>query len=161
MGLFVEFDELAADDGSGGMGLGGFEGLFVADAETNHAGVLEVHSLDAREVGLLLVAEGLLGTGGGGGGDHVDEAVGVVVDEADALIARFGGDEHDDADVVAVGNGLVLFQIVLEGEVGDDDSVDAHFHAALTELLEAELHDGVEVAHQNQWKPPSCPPKGG
>ena len=47
LGLFVELDELAADDGASGIGLGSFEGLLVADAETDHAGMLEVHALDA------------------------------------------------------------------------------------------------------------------
>ena len=85
----------------------------------------------------------------------------MLIDEADALVARFGGDEHDDADVVLVGNGLVFFQIILEGKVGNDNTVNAYFGATLAEPFESELHDRVEVAHHNQWEPPSCPLKGG
>ena len=150
LGFVEEGDELGADDGAGGVVLGGLEGLGVRDAEAYHAGVAEVHGVDAAEVGLLGVVEALLGTGYGGGGDHVDEAVGVVVDEADAVVGGLGGDEHDDAEVVLVGDGLHLSEVVVEGEVGDDHAGDAGFGAALAEGLDAVVEDGVEVAHENQ-----------
>ncbi len=148
---FVEQgDEAAADDGAGGVGAGGVEGLLVADAEADHAGVAQLQVFYLLEVGLLGGVEILLGAGGGGAGHHVDETVGVGVDFADAGFAGFGGDEHDDADVVFQGDGFVGRFVVAEGEVGDDDAVDAALGALPAEGFEAELHDGVEVAHQDE-----------
>ena len=144
-------DELAADDGAGGVCLCALEGLSVADAKANHAGVLQLHGGDAVEVGLLGFVKGGLRAGGGGGADHIDEAVGVLVDEADALVAGLGCNQHDDAEVVAVGHGFVRVEVVAEWQVGNDHAVDAHLCATLAEWLESEVHDGVEVAHQDQW----------
>ena len=150
--VFIEEgDEAAADDGTGGVGLCCFECLFVADAEANHAGVYEVHVVDAVEVGLFLGVEFFLGACCGGGGYHIDESVGVVVDEADAFFACFWGDEHDDFEVVLIGNGLIVIEIVFEWEVGDYHAVDAACYTMVTEAFEAEMEDGVEVAHEDEW----------
>lgn len=143
-------DEAATDDGTGRVGAGGVEGLLVADAEADHAGIAQMHILYLLEIGLLLGIEIFLGTGSGGTGHHVDETVGVPVDFADAGFAGFGSDEHDDADVIAVGNGFVGFLIVLERKVRDDDAVDATFHTLPAESFEAKLHDGVEVSHEDE-----------
>ena len=44
---------------------------------------------------------------------------------------------------------MFFFRCVEEtGEVGNDDSIDAAFHALLAEGFEAELHDGIEVSHK-------------
>ena len=52
---------------------------------------------------------------------------------------------------VLVGYGTVFVHIILERQVGDDDSVDATFLAFLAEVLKAVLHDRIQVAHQHQW----------
>ncbi|EGF51224.1 hypothetical protein HMPREF9446_03605 [Bacteroides fluxus YIT 12057] len=69
---------------------------------------------------------------------------------ADTGFIGFGSDEHDDPYVTFPGNGLVTFFVILEGEVGDDDTVDAAFGTLPAEILETELHDGVEVAHEDE-----------
>lgn len=143
-------DEAAADDSAGGVGASGVESLFVADAEADHAEIAQMHILYFLEVGLLLGVKIFLGTGSGGAGYQIDETVGVLVDFADTGFAGLGGDEHDDAYVVAVGDGFVSFFVVLEREVGDDDTIDAAFHAFPAEGFEAELHDRVKVAHKDE-----------
>lgn len=60
----LQSDELAADDGSGGVGTRGFQGLLVADAEADHAWVFQVHLIDTVEIFLKRIAEGFLGAGG-------------------------------------------------------------------------------------------------
>ena len=89
--LVEQADEAAADDGTGGVPLRGFQCLAVADAEADHARVGQSHAVYAVEVGLFFCIERFLHSGGGSGRHHVDEAVGVLVDEADALLAGFGG----------------------------------------------------------------------
>ncbi len=150
MGFVEQGDELGTDDGTSGIVLSGLQRLFVGDAETYHTRIAQVHRVDATEVGLLLLVERLLRARDGGGGNHVDEAIGVLVDEADAFIGGFGCDEHNDAKVVAVGHGLHLFQIVLEGKVGNDHSADATLDARLTEGFDAIVQDGIEVAHEDE-----------
>ena len=99
---------------------------------------------------MLPGVEVFLGTGGGGTGHQIDEAVGVGVYFADAGFAGFGGDEHDDTDVILRGDGFVTLFVIAEREVGNDDAVDAAFHALLAEGFEAELHDGIEVSHKDK-----------
>ena len=72
------------------------------------------------KVGLLPGVEVFLGTGGGGTGHQIDEAVGVGVYFADAGFAGFGGDEHDDTDVILRGDGFVTLFVIAEREVGND-----------------------------------------
>ena len=74
----------------------------------------------------------------------------MFVDFTDTGLAGFGGDEHDDAEVVTVGNRFIRFFVILEGKIGDNDTVDATFYAFLTEGFEAEFHDRVEIAHQDE-----------
>ena len=149
--VFVEQrDELRTDDGTCSIVLCSLEGLCIADAKTNHTGIAQVHGVDASEIVLFLFVETLLNACDGSGADHIDETVGVVVDEADALLAGLWGDEHDDAQVVAVGNGFYDVLIVGEGQVRDDDTADSTFHALLTECLDAEMQDGVEITHEDQ-----------
>ena len=57
VGLVEEGNELGADDGTGGVLLGGLEGLAVADAETNHTGIAELHSVDTTEILLFGIVE--------------------------------------------------------------------------------------------------------
>ena len=54
---------------------------------------------------------------------------------------------------MAVGNGLDLVHVVLEGQVRNDDAIDAYFLATLEESLVAHVIDGIHVAHQYQGKP--------
>ena len=75
----------------------------------------------------------------------------MVVDEADALFAGLGRDEHDDAQVVAVGDGLDGLQIVGKGEVGDDHARHTGIGTRLAERLDAIVQDGVQIAHQDEW----------
>lgn len=132
------------------MGAGGIECLFVADAEAYHAWIAQVHILYLLEVGLLPGVEVFLGTGGSGTGHQIDETVGVGVYFADAGFAGFGGNEHDDTDVILRGDGFVTLFVIAEREVGNDDAIDAAFHALLAEGFEAELHDGIEVSHKDK-----------
>ena len=132
------------------MGASGIECLLVADAEAYHAWIAQVHILYLLEVGLLPGVEVFLGTGGSGTGHQIDEAVGVGVYFADAGFAGFGGNEHDDTDVILRGDGFVTLFVIAEREVGNDDAIDAAFHALLAEGFEAELHDGIEVSHKDK-----------
>ena len=91
-----------------------------------------------------------MGTGGGGTGHQIDESVGVGVYFADAGFAGFGGNEHDDTDIILQSDGFVTLFVIAEGEVGNNDAVDAAFHALLAEGFEAELHDGIEVPHKDK-----------
>ena len=150
MGVVEESDELGADDGTGCVTLGCFKCLLVADTETYHTRIAEVHAVDATEVLLLGIVERLLGASDGGTRYHVDEAVGVLVDEADAVVAGLWRDEHDDAEVVAIGDGLDDVLVVVEGEVGDDHAANTGVDARLTEGFDAVVEDGIEIAHEDE-----------
>ena len=116
-----------------------------------------MHRMNLVEVGLLGLVELLLCTSDGCRRNHIDESRSVVVDETDTFFGRFGRDEHDDAQVVMVGDGLEVLHIVLEGKVGNDDTIDTHTNTFLAELLEPKLHDGVEIAHEDERKIVSYP----
>ena len=139
------------DDGTCGILLGRLQCLFVRDAKTYHAGIAQVHGIDATEVLLLLFVERLLGTRGGSRRDHIDKAVGMLIDEADALLAGFRCDEHDNTDVILVSGRFDTLQLIIEGQVRDDDTANATFYTRLTERVNAVLHDGVQIAHQHEW----------
>ena len=66
------------------------------------------------------------------------------------LLGSLRCDEHDDAQVVAVCYGLYLCEIVIEGQVGDDESGDTSLGSILTKLLDAIVQDGVEIAHEDK-----------
>ena len=153
-GIAVRFvqkgDEAAAYDASRGMCTGGVEGGLVADAEAYHAGIAQLHILDFTEVGLLLCVKIVLGTCGSSRGNHVDETVGMGIDLTDAFFAGFGGDEHDDAEVVLLGDVFIMFFVIAEGKVGNDDAVDAARDTLLAEGFESVVQDGVQVAHQDE-----------
>lgn len=99
---------------------------------------------------MLLAIEIFLGTGSSSAGYHIDEAVGMFVDFTDTGFAGFGGDEHNDTDIVTVGNRFIRFFVIFEGKIGNNNAVDATFYTFLTESLEPEFHDRVEIAHQNE-----------
>ena len=109
-----------------------------------------MHILYLFEISLLLAIEIFLGTGSSSAGHHIDEAVGMFVDFADTSLAGFGGDEHDDTDVVTVGNRFIRFFVILERKIGNNNAVDTTFYAFLTESLEPEFHDRVEIPHQDE-----------
>ena len=132
------------------MGAGGIECLFIADAETYHTRIAQVHVLNLLEVGLFPGVEILLRAGGGCRRHHINESVGVGIYLADALFAGFGGDEHDDADVVFLRDGLIVRLVFPEGQVGDDDAVDATFRTCPAEGFKAEVQDRIEISHQYQ-----------
>lgn len=148
--LVEQGDEPAADNGTGGMLLGRFQGLPVADAEADHTRMGQSHLVYTVEVGLFGAVELFLCTGSGSRRYHVDKTVRVPVDETDTLFARFRRDEHDDFQPVAVGYGFECFHIVPEGEVGDDDPVYPAVCTALAKGFETIMEDGVEVSHQYQ-----------
>ena len=106
--------------------------------------------MDATEILLLLFIETLLGARNRGRTDHIDEAIGVVVDETDALLTGLRGDQHDDAQVVLVGHRLDDVQIVVERQVRDDGTTDASLDTRLTESLNTVMQDGVQIAHQHE-----------
>ena len=74
----------------------------------------------------------------------------MFVDQADTVCGGFRSDQHDQFQVVAVGSLFIVWHIVGKREVGDDHAVYTGFHTLLTECLEAELHDRIEVTHQYQ-----------
>ena len=109
-----------------------------------------MHLVDATEVGLLGIVERLLGPGNGSRADHVDEAIGILVDEADALVAGLRRDEHNDTEVVAVGDGFYDVLVVIERQVGYNHAADAALDTTLTKRLDAVVEDGIQVAHEDE-----------
>ena len=88
--LVEQGDEPAADDGTGGMLLGRFQSLPVADAESRSmARMGQSHLVYTVEVGLFGAVELFLCTGSGSRRYHVDKTVRVPVDETDTLFAGF------------------------------------------------------------------------
>ena len=150
-GFIEQSHELAADDGTGCVILRTGKGLLVADTETDHAWVAEVHAVDMVEVSELGITEVALGTRDAGGANHIDEAIGMLVDEVDALLTCFRCNEHDDPYIILVCHGFYLFQIVFEGEVGDDDSIHIGLVAVFEELFIAHVEDGIQVTHKDEW----------
>ena len=148
--IVEQCDELRPDDGTLGIVESSLEGLCVADAEAYHTWVFELHLVDSPEVFLLLLVETLLGTGCGRRTDHIDEAVGILVDETYALLTGFWCDEHDEAQVVPVGYRLHDSLVVVEWQVGDNGSADATFHTTLAEFLYAVMKYGVEISHHHE-----------
>ena len=122
----------------------------VGDAESDEPWVAQAHARNAAEVGFGLGTEGVLRSRGGCRGDHVDETVGGFVNQADALLARFGRDEHYHAQAVAVGHGAVVADVVVKRQVRNNHAVNAAGGAVAAEVFKAILHDGVEVAHEQQ-----------
>ena len=149
--VFVEQrDELRTDDGTCSIVLCSLEGLCIADAKTNHTGIAQVHGVDATEIVLFLFVETFLNASDGCRANHVDEAIGVVIDETDALLARLWGNQHDDAQVVAVGNGFHNVLIVGEGQVRDDDSAYTALNTTLAKSFNAILHDRIQITHEDE-----------
>jgi hypothetical protein len=66
---------------------------------------------------------------------------------ADALLAGFGGDEHDDPDVVFLCDGLIIFFVFPERQVGNDYAVDAAFRTFPAESLKTEVYNRIEITH--------------
>lgn len=126
-------DELAAYDGTGGIVMRTFERLTVAYAEAYHARIVQIHGIDTLEVLLLGFVEILLRTGYACRTYHIDESVGVTVDKSDALFRCLWRYHHDATQIVAVGKRLYLAEIVIEGQVGDDESRDSALHTTLAE----------------------------
>lgn len=63
--VFIEQSyETASYDSSGSMGAGSIESLFVANTETYHAWVVQIHVLNFFEISLFSVVEILLCAGG-------------------------------------------------------------------------------------------------
>ncbi len=126
---------------------------FVGDAEADEARVAQLHGLNALKIGFLLA--GRLGIGaarGAGTRDEVKERIRQLVDAADALGSGLGRDEEDGAQIVALKNFLVLLQVVVQGQVRQDEPIDAHGRGFAAEVLHAELHHRVEVAHEQDGR---------
>ena len=104
------------------------------------------------EISQLGIAETALGARDARGADHVDESIGMLIDETDALLAGFRGNHHDDTDVILVGYGFYHLQIIIKGKVWDDGAAHSALYAALEESLNAVVHDWVQVSHQHEWK---------
>src|SRR5574344_1935097 len=111
-----------SDNGACGIVLSALQRLFVGYSKTDHARMFQVHGVDTMEIFLFGFIKTLLGSRDGRRRYHIDETVCVVIDEVDALLGCLGGDEHDDADIVPVGNRFYGLLIILEREVGDDGS---------------------------------------
>ena len=85
LGTIEQLHELTAYDSAIGIGLSRLQSLLVADAEANHRRVLKVHGMHLVEISLFGSIELLLSTSDGSTRHHVDEPIGVLVDETDAL----------------------------------------------------------------------------
>ena len=59
------------------------------------------------------------------------------------FFAGFRCDEHNHSDVIAFGNDTIMFLVITEREIGDNDAVDTTFHTFTAEILKSELHDWV------------------
>ena len=73
----------------------------------------------------------------------------MFINLAYAFFTCFRGDKHDYLHVIPLCNGAEVFLIVFERKVGNDDSVNAAFGALPAEVVKAELHDRVEISHQD------------
>ena len=85
------------------------------------------------------------------GRNHVDESISVLVYFSYPCFTGFGSNEHDDAQVVLLCYRAEFFYIIFKWQVGNDYTVYAAALATFTEIFEAILHDGVQVAHENKW----------
>ena len=70
------------------------------------------------EISQLGIAETALGARDACRTDHVDESIGMLIDETDALLAGFWRNHHDDTDVILVGYGFYHLQIIIKGRSG-------------------------------------------
>ena len=86
-GFIEQCHELATNDGTSCVILRTGKGLLVADTETDHAWVAEVHAVDMVEVSELGISETALSASDTCRTDHIDKAVGMLVDKADSLLA--------------------------------------------------------------------------
>ena len=148
--LVQQRDEAAADNGTRSVVAGSLESGTIADAETYHTRIAQVHIVYLLEIRPFAGIEVFLSSGCSSRRNHVDEAVGVCVNLSDALFAGFRGDEHDDAQVVVESYVLVTGFVVAEGQIGYNDSVNAASHTLAAECVEAILHDRVEISHENE-----------
>ena len=71
------------------------------------------------------------------------------IDQPDSFLGGLWGDQHDHFQVMAIGDLLVVGDIIGVRQVGDDHSVYAGLYATGTEFLETVLHDRIQVAHQD------------
>ena len=126
------------------------QGLLVADAEANHAGIVELHLLDGFKIGQFGCTELVLCACDACGAHHVDESVGVGINLAHPVFFRFGRNHHDNAHIVAVGYGLHLLHVVFEGEVGDNGPAHTCLLAVLAKAFYPIMHHHIQVAHQYQ-----------
>ena len=143
-----QLDELASDDAASRVLCRRFESRPVADSKTDQPWVPEVHGVNLPEIGLLLLVEALLRAGRCRARYHVDEPVGVRVNLPDTFVGGFGRNQHNHLDAIAVGERLVILQIVREREVRDNDAVHTDRHARTAKAFESVLHDGIQIAHQ-------------
>ena len=104
------------------------------------------------EISQLGITETALGARNARGADHVDETIGMLIDETDALLAGFWRNHHDDTDVILVGNGFHHLQIIIKRKVWDDGAAHAALYAVFEESLNAVVHDWVQITHQHEWK---------
>ncbi len=85
-------------------------------------GIAQIHAVDMVEVSQLGIAETALGASDTCRTDHIDKAIGMLVDEADALLAGFWRNHHDDTDVILVGYRFHHLEIVIKRKVGNNGS---------------------------------------
>ena len=102
---------------------------------------MQIHGIDALEVLLLGFVEVLLRTGYACRTYHIDESVGIAVDKPYAFLRRFGRYHHDATQIVTVGKGLYLIEIVVERKVRDYESRNAALYTTLTEALISVVQD--------------------
>ena len=67
----------------------------------------------------------------------------MLVDKADTLLAGLGCDEHDDAQIVAIGDGLYDILVIVERQIGDDSAADTCLNTRLAEGLDAVMQNGI------------------
>ena len=142
-------DERRPDDGTIGVGAGVVETGLVLNAEANHPLIAQPEGSDAVEISATVVDTGLDVAGYASGSDHIDEAVGIGIDLSDAVVGRLRRDERDETDVALIEELAVVGEVLLPREVGEDETIDTTRLAIVEETLEAIVHHGIDVAHED------------
>ena len=65
------------------------------------------------------------------------------IDFPHAFFAGLRGNKHNHLDTISFGDDSVLFLIITEREIRDNDAVDTTFYTSTAEIFKSELHDRI------------------
>jgi len=143
-------NKCAADNGAVGVLARGLKSIAVGDAEADQSGISQLHGRYSFKIRQLPVGDALLSPGNRRIRYHIYEAPAQFVNFADALFVGLGGEEETDAQVVLLKKRFVIALVFVQGQIGQDEPVDAHFFAGFDKKFFPVLHHLVEIPHQNQ-----------